>query len=32
MIDFRQPLQKMIALENWCRTEYLRLLKSKMAW
>lgn len=31
-VDFRQPLQKMIALENWCRREYRRLLKQKIAW
>ncbi len=28
-IDFRQPLHEMIALENWCRAEYLRLLSQK---
>ncbi len=25
--DYRQPLEAMIALENWCREEYLRRLK-----
>lgn len=27
--DFRAPLQAMIALENWCRNEYLRLLRQR---
>ncbi|NOY12310.1 MAG: aldolase, partial [Deltaproteobacteria bacterium] len=27
--DFRQPLSKMIALENWCRKEYLQLLSER---
>lgn len=31
-VDFRQPLQNMIALENWCRKEYQRLLGQKIAW
>lgn len=30
-VDFRQPLEKMIALENWCRREYKRLL-NQTAW
>jgi len=30
-VDFRQPLHKMIALENWCRREYQRLLGQKIA-
>lgn len=30
--DFRQPLENMIELENWCRREYKRLLAQKMTW
>ena len=27
--DFRAPLQEMIEVENWCRKEYLRLLRQR---
>ena len=28
-LDFRQPLDAMIELENWCRKEYLKLLSER---